>query len=306
MAEPLNNVISMRQFDRERILEVLEVASRMEGGAPEDLLGGYLLGIMFVEPSTRTRLSFGSAMMKLGGKILDFGDPQRSSFKKGETLEDTIRTFAGYCDVMAIRHPWEGAARLACEITDIPVINAGDGANQHPTQTFLDLYTIQKTHGGIDGLKIGFVGDLRYSRTVHSLSGAQAHFDCQQSFISPESLKIPPHLLEELENQGVPCDQYAEVSPVLPRLDVLYCTRIQEERFADRLEYEQVKSSYRIDKALLSDGGAKNGLTVMHPLPRVDELSRDLDETDYAVYFQQARNGVPVRQALLAMVLGKE
>jgi len=301
----MTSVISMRDFDRDGILSVLDVAAKMEKGRNPQLLAGYVLGVMFVEPSTRTRLSFASAMMRLGGQVLDFGDPERSSFKKGESLPDAIRMVAGYADVIAIRHPWEGAARLAAEISGVPVINGGDGANQHPTQTFLDLYTIKKIHGRIEDLNVGFVGDLRYSRTVHSLANALSHFGCRQYFISPELLKTPQHLLDDLAARGVQYEQFSDLPDVLAELDVLYCTRIQEERFADRLEYEQVKSSYRVDKELLDECGVKDSLRIMHPLPRVDELAEDLDGTEYAVYFDQARNGVPVRQALLAMVLGK-
>lgn len=305
MNRRLQSVISIRDFDRDGILEVLEVAERMEGRAYEPLLSGRVLGIMFVEPSTRTRLSFAAAMMRLGGQVLDFGDPARSSIEKGESLGDTIRTVSGYCDVLAIRHSWEGSARLASEIAAIPVINGGDGANQHPTQTFLDLYTIRKTHGRVGGLKVGFLGDLRFSRTVHSLAEALSHFDCRQYFVSPELLKAPGHLLADLRRAGIQSMECTDLREVLGELDVLYCTRIQEERFADRLEYEQVKSSYRVDRALLEECGVKEELKIMHPLPRVDELSEDLDDSPHAIYFEQARNGVPIRKALLAMVLGK-
>jgi len=305
MAEAIRNVISMRDFGREQILRVLEVAADMESASHFGLLHGYILGLMFMEPSTRTRLSFISAMLKLGGEVMDFGDPERSSLKKGETFGDSVRMVGSYCDVIAIRHSLEGAAKLAAEISGRPVINAGDGANQHPTQTFLDLYTIKKTKGQIDDLDIGFVGDLRYSRTVHSLAAALTHFDCRQHFIAPELLRAPLHLLEDLRARNVPYDECEDIAAILPRLDVLYCTRIQEERFADRVEYEKVKSAYRVDRELLESNKVKDSLKVMHPLPRVDELSSDVDDTPYAVYFEQARNGVPVRQALLAMVLGK-
>ena len=305
MGKRLESVISMREFDREGILRVLEVAAEMESNPRPRLLEGHVLALMFLEPSTRTRLSFASAMMRLGGEVLEFGDVERSSFKKGESFTDAIHMVAGYCDVIVIRHSWEGAARLAAEISGLPVINAGDGANQHPTQTFLDLYTIKKTHGRIEGLSVGFLGDLRYSRTVHSLAEALSHFGCRQHFIAPDLLKAPRHLLDELKACGVEFEEYTDLPGVLPQLDVLYCTRIQEERFVDRLEYEQVKSCYRVDRALLEGCGVKDSLRIMHPLPRVDELAEDVDETPYAVYFEQARNGVPVRQALLAMVLGK-
>jgi aspartate carbamoyltransferase catalytic subunit len=260
---------------------------------------------MFLEPSTRTRLSFAAAMLKLGGQVLDFGDPEHSSFKKGESLSDAIRIVAGYCDVIALRHPWEGAARLAAQISGRPTINAGDGANQHPTQTFLDLYTIRKVRGAIDGLTVGFVGDLKYGRTVHSLVTALARFECRQVFVAPPTLDMPQDLLHELDRAGVRYEESQDLRARLPELDILYCTRIQQERFADIVEYERVKGAYRINRALLEEAGVKPALRIMHPLPRVDELSPDLDDTPYAVYFEQARNGVPVRQALLAMVLGK-
>jgi len=295
----------MRDFDREQIARILQIARQMEEEDHFGLLRGKVLGIIFFEPSTRTRLSFSSAMMKLGGQVLDFGVPEQSSFKKGENLLDTVRIVGGYCDIIVIRHSWEGAARLSAQIAGVPVINAGDGANQHPTQTFLDLYTIQKVHGRLDDLNVGYLGDLKYSRTVHSLAGALAHFECRQYFISPESLRAPPHVLGELAERGVEYGEFQNAAEVLPRLDILYCTRIQEERFADRVEYEKVKGIYRTDRALLKRCGVKDSLRVMHPLPRVDELSPDLDDTPYAAYFEQARNGVPVRQALLAMLLGK-
>ncbi len=300
-----DSVISIRDFDRESILHVLSVAARLESEDHSNLLRGRLLVTMFLEPSTRTRLSFASAMMRLGGQVLDFGEAEHSSFKKGESLSDAIRVVAGYCDVIALRHPWEGAARLAARIAGRPVINAGDGANQHPTQTFLDLYTIQKVWGSIEGLTVGFVGDLKYGRTVHSLVTALTRFDCRQVFVSPPTLTVPPGLLRELDEAGVEYRQSEELAGVLSELDILYCTRIQRERFADSLEYERVKGAYRLDPGLLNRAGAKETLRILHPLPRVDELSPELDDTPYAVYFEQARNGVPVRQALLALVLGK-
>jgi aspartate carbamoyltransferase catalytic subunit len=293
-----SSVISIRDFDRDAILKVLSVAAEMEEAEHFGLLSGKVLATMFLEPSTRTRLSFASAMFKLGGQVLDFGGAEQTSIKKGESLSDTIRIVSGYCDVIALRHPWEGAARLA-------IINAGDGANQHPTQTFLDLYTMLSVRGAIDGLTVGFVGDLRYGRTVHSLATALARFECRQVFVAPPALAVPPDLVEELKGGGVQVAQGDDIRAVLPELDILYCTRIQRERFADSVEYERVKGAYRIDRALLAEAGARDGLRIMHPLPRVDELSPDLDETPYAIYFQQARNGVPIRQALLAMVLGK-
>ncbi len=300
-----DSVISIRDFEREEILHVLSAAARMEAGDHFGLLEGKVLGTMFLEPSTRTRLSFTSAMLKLGGQVLDFGEAEHSSFKKGESLSDAVRIVAGYCDVIALRHPWEGAARLAARIAGVPVINGGDGANQHPTQTFLDLYTVQKVQGRIDGLNVGFVGDLKYGRTVHSLVTALSRFECRQFFVSPSTLSVPAGLLRTLDDAGVEYEESEDLQDVLPSLDILYSTRIQQERFADSLEYERVKGAYRIGPEVLAAAGVKETLRIMHPLPRVDELSTELDDTPYAVYFEQARNGLPVRQALLALVLGK-
>lgn len=300
------SVISIREFDRDQVLVVLDTARRMEADDRYGLLQGKILCTMFLEPSTRTKLSFASAMMRLGGSVLDFGDPERSSFKKGESLSDALRMVAGYCDVIALRHPWEGAARLAAEITGLPIINAGDGANQHPTQTFLDLYTIRKERGTIDGLTVGFLGDLKYGRTVHSLATALSRFNCRVLFIAPPGLEAPEDLLEEMTEAGLDYRCTDDLPAALPELDILYCTRIQAERFPDDVEYERVKGLLRVDRALLEEAGVQDDLKIMHPLPRVDELSPDVDDTKYAVYFQQARNGVPIRQALLAMVLGKK
>lgn len=305
MNSPFAHIISIRSFTREHILEVLRLAEQMEAKPPRDLLVGHVLGILFFEPSTRTRLSFVSAMLRMGGQVLDFGEVQRTSLQKGETFKDTVRMLSGYCDVIAIRHSLEGAAKLASEIGGIPIINAGDGANQHPTQTFLDLYTIHKNHGRIDGLSVGLIGDLKYGRTVHSLVNALCLFDCELYFISPQALRIPPHVRDDLRDRGVRVLETHTLENVLPRLDVLYCTRIQQERFADMVEYERVRGSFRVDRELLEKGGAKPGLKVLHPLPRVDELSEDVDDTSFAAYFEQARNGIPVRQALLALVLRK-
>jgi len=305
-----DHVVTIKDFTVDEMESIFELADEMipiaEGEKKDDDLYGKLLTTLFYEPSTRTRLSFEGAMKRLGGRCIGFAKPGTSSAKKGETLADTIRVAAGYADVIVLRHHHEGAARLASKFSDVPVINAGDGANQHPTQTFLDLYTIQKTCGEIDNLKIGFIGDLRYSRTIHSLAEALSLFDLHKMyFISPEALKAPEYLLEELKEHEVQYHQFDKPDAILSELDVLYCTRIQEERFADRLEFEQVKSCYRIKKKLLEKCGAKESLKIMHPLPRVDELDTDIDSSQHAVYFQQAKNGVPVRQALLAMVLDK-
>jgi len=301
----LEHIISIRTFSKEEILNILESADDFERTPHGELLKGKILGLLFYEPSTRTRLSFTSAMQRLGGKTLDMGMLERTSVKKGESLKDTIRMLGSYTDVIAIRHSLEGAAQLAAEVAGVPVINAGDGSNQHPTQTCLDLYTIQKLHGRLDGLKIGFCGDLKYGRTVHSLVHALLLFDCRMWFISPPSLRVPSQVRRELKEKGVKYSETEDVAQALSDLDILYCTRIQEERFADRVEYERVKGVYRIDKELLEHANAEPGLRIMHPLPRVDELAEDVDDTPYAAYFEQARNGIPVRQALLSLVLGK-
>ena len=296
------HVISIRDFSRDDILEVLDRASSLESSPRPDLMRGRIMSSLFFEPSTRTRMSFDSAMKKIGGQVIDFADPKASSLVKGETLADTIRMVDGYSDVIVMRHPLDGAARLAGEVSRVPIINGGDGANQHPTQTFLDLYTISKCKGRLDGLRIGFLGDLKYGRTVHSLAGAMALFGAEMFFVSTDSLRMPDSNLKELADAGVTYHEITDISEVIAHLDVLYVTRIQAERFSDPVEYEKVKGAYVVNMALLA--GAKNDLRVMHPLPRVDEIDKEVDASPHAVYFEQARNGIPIRQALLAMVTG--
>ncbi len=300
-----SDVISIRDFTREQVDEVLEQSFRMERESDSRRLEGKVLGLMFFEPSTRTRLSFASAMMKLGGQVLEFGDPEQTSLTKGETLSDTIRVVSGYCDIMAIRHPWEGTARLASDVSRVPVINAGDGSNQHPTQTFLDLFTMRRLHGELDGLTVGYLGDLKYSRTVHSLAVAMCNYDCMQHFVAPDSLRAPEHLRAELDECGAAYEEHRDPAEVLPELDIMYCTRIQEERFPESMEYEKVKGVYRTDLDMLEEAGVKDSFRVMHPLPRVDELSTDVDDSQYAAYFEQARNGLPGRQALFGAPRGE-
>lgn len=268
------------------------------------MLKGKVLASLFFEPSTRTRLSFESAMKRLGGMVIGFAEPGVTSTAKGESLSDSVKIIEGYCDIIVLRHYLEGSAQLAADVVEIPVINAGDGANQHPTQTFLDLYTIQKTKGTLEGLTIGFLGDLKYGRTVHSLAYALAYFGAEMYFISPPSLRLPPDFLETLKDRKVKCYENESLMGISKRLDVIYCTRIQKERFADPIEYEKVRGIYRLSKTMLEEFGIKDGLKVLHPLPRVDEMDDSLDATDFAVYFHQARNGVPIRKALLAAVLG--
>jgi aspartate carbamoyltransferase catalytic subunit len=239
-------------------------------------------------------------MKRLGGDTIDMGSVDSSSVKKGESLADTVRVIEGYADALVLRHPSEGAAKLASEFVDVPVVNAGDGAGQHPTQTLLDLYTIRE-NAGLDGLKIGIVGDLKYGRTVHSLAHALTNFDAEQHFISPESLRLPQGVRYDLRAAGTTVREHTEIEDAFGDLDVLYVTRIQRERFPDENEYRQVAGEYRIDSALLESADPE--LTVMHPLPRVDEIAPEIDDTDRAAYFEQAHNGIPVRMALLDEIL---
>ncbi|MCD6560031.1 MAG: aspartate carbamoyltransferase [Palaeococcus sp.] len=300
------DVISIRDFKKEDIEHVLKTAERLERELKDEgalkYAGGKILATLFFEPSTRTRLSFESAMHRLGGSVIGFSEASSTSVKKGESLRDTIKTVEQYSDVIVIRHPEEGAARLAAEVADIPVINAGDGSNQHPTQTLLDLYTIKRTFGRIDGLKIGLLGDLKYGRTVHSLSEALTHYDVELYLISPELLKMPKHIVEDLRDKGVKIYETSDLESVIPELDVLYATRIQKERFPDEQEYLKVKGSYVITLDLLKN--AKESLKIMHPLPRVDEIHPSVDASKHAIYFRQVFSGVPVRMALLGLTLG--
>ena len=297
------DIISIHDFSKQELLFILKTAKSMEKKSNPDLLKGKILATLFFEPSTRTRLSFMSAMEQLGGKAMGFATATNTSIKKGETLWDTIKMVEAYADIIAIRHPLEGSARLASEASSKPVINAGDGANQHPTQTMLDLYTIQKVKGKLDNLHIGLLGDLKYGRTVHSLATALSHFNPTFYFIAPQALQMPQAYLDELKKNKIKYYLTPNLLKVSKKLDILYVTRIQKERFADPVEYEKYKGVYKLDTSLLPH--IKKDLKIMHPLPRVGEIDPSLDETDHAVYFEQAANGIPVRKALLALVLGK-
>ena len=297
------DIISINDFSKEELLHILKVVRQMEQKPKSNLLKGKILATLFFEPSTRTRLSFSSAMEQLSGEVIGFSNANTTSIQKGESLWDTIKMTEQYADVIVIRHPLEGSARLAAEAASIPVINGGDGSNQHPTQTMLDLYTIQKTKGKLDGLHIGFVGDLKYGRTVHSLVMALAHFNPTLYFIAPDDLQIPESYLDELFQKRIKYHKTSDLSRFSKELDALYVTRIQKERFPDPLEYEKFKGVYRIDESFLQQ--VKKELKIMHPLPRVDEIDKSVDSTQHAAYFDQAANGIPVRKALLALVLGK-
>jgi aspartate carbamoyltransferase catalytic subunit len=295
------DIISIRDFTREEIDFVLELSRRFAGRRDQSL-GGHVLGTLFFEPSTRTRLSFEAAMSMLGGRYISFAEPGATSIVKGETLQDTIRVVEGYCDVIVMRHPLEGAARLAAEVSRHPVINGGDGANQHPTQTLLDLYTIRQSVGRLDGLRIAMVGDLRYGRTVHSLAEALTRYDgCHLTFVSPPALRMPRDVREALDGSGTSYREVRNLEELEP-VDILYVTRIQQERFPDPVEYQRVRDVYRLDRNVLRKVGEE--VKIMHPLPRVNEIAPELDSFEGSLYFQQAHNGVTVRQTLLALVLG--
>jgi aspartate carbamoyltransferase catalytic subunit len=276
----------------------------METEACPDILKGKILANLFFEPSTRTRLSFEAAMKRLGGQVIGFDELGTTSTVKGESLRDSVKIIEGYCDIIVLRHFLEGASRLTADSVGIPVVNAGDGASQHPTQTFVDLYAIKKAKGDIENLSVGFLGDLKYGRTAHSLAYALSHFNADMYFVSPPSLRMPKDYIEELEIRGVSYQEVESIADVSEKLDILYCTRIQKERFAEPVEYEKVRGLYKLSKSIMDELNVKDDLKILHPLPRVDEMDESLDATEYAMYFQQAHSGIPVREALLASVLG--
>lgn len=300
------DIISIRDLSKEEIDYILDYAKKMlpyaKGEKRLNLLEGKILSSLFFEPSTRTRLSFETAMNRLGGRVIGFAEPSAISQKKGESLSDTIRMADAYSDIIVIRHPQEGAARLAAEFAEVPVINAGDGAGHHPTQCLLDLFTILTEKKRIEKNKVILLGDLKYGRTVHSLAYALALYGAELVFVSPPTLKMPKEVVEECKNLGAEPLQTSSLEKVIKDADVLYVTRIQKERFPDPEEYNKVVGSYKVDKELLAN--AKKDLIVMHPLPRVVEIDPEVDKTHHAVYFKQAFNGVPVRMALLSLLLG--
>lgn len=302
------DIVSMRDFNRKDIEYIMDLSEKMipyaKGEKTDRLLDGKILGNLFFEPSTRTRLSFESAAMRLGMNVLDVSQISATSIAKGETLADTIRMVDTYCDTIVLRHPNEGAARLAANVSESPVINAGDGAGSHPTQTLLDLFTMRRSKGSIDGLNVVLVGDLKYGRTVHSLSDALTMFGAKLTFVAPESLQMPEDIVDHLKSKGCTPQKTDKLEEVISDADVLYVTRIQRERFPDPSEYKKVAGTYRIDNNMLRE--AKNDLIVMHPLPRIDEIASEVDNTQHAKYFEQAFNGIPVRMALLCSILGGE
>ncbi|MDD1741961.1 MAG: aspartate carbamoyltransferase [Methanotrichaceae archaeon] len=297
------HVLSMREFSRDEIDSVLALASSLEPyarGKRSDMLEGKILALLFFEPSTRTRMSFETAMKRLGGSTINLGSAEASSVAKGESLADTVRVLGGYADAIVIRHPKEGSARLAAEFSPVPVLNAGDGAGHHPTQTLLDLYTIMK-ESRLDDISIALVGDLKYGRTVHSLAYALSLYGADINLISPPTLRMPEAIKADLSSKGTLVYETTDLTEVIEQVDVLYMTRIQRERFPDPLEYQKVARSYRITPEFLAK--AKKNLIVMHPLPRVDEITPEVDATPYARYFQQSFYGVPIRMALLKLLM---
>ena len=299
------DVVSARDFKRDQLDHILSAVDDLEKhrGSLDGVLKGKLAALLFFEPSTRTYSSFQIAAEKLGMEVTGFAGPTGSSITKGETLHDTVRMFEGYgSDCFVIRHAKMGAARFAAEVSGVPVINAGDGSREHPTQAMVDLYAIKKAFGKIDGLKVGMLGDLRYGRTSSSLAYALSNYDVEITFIAPDSLQMRPEVGQFLNQRGVTPRKESELRNVAGKLDVLYVTRIQKERIPDPTEFEKVKGMYEVNLEALKD--AKPSLKVLHPLPRVDELSTDVDATNYAQYFVQAAGGLPLRMVLLSLVLG--
>jgi aspartate carbamoyltransferase catalytic subunit len=297
------DIISIEDFSQQEINHILDASQTMEPMAKtgSDILKGKILATLFFEPSTRTRLSFETAMLKLGGNYIGFAEPDIASVRKGESLADTVRTVANYADIIALRHGLEGSAKMAAEFSSVPIINGGSGAQEHPTQAFIDLYTMRKEKGKIDGLKVALVGDLRYGRTVHSLAYALALYNVELFLVSPETLRMRKDVLQTIKSK-IPVTENANLETIIPKIDVLYVTRIQKERFPDAAEYAKVKGAYKIDLKTLK--GAKKDLIILHPLPRVDEIAAEVDSTPQAKYFQQVWNGIVVRMALLSLVLG--
>ena len=297
----MDNLISMRDLTKEDIMHIMDVAAKIEQRQIVPDLKEKLAALLFFEPSTRTMFSFDTAMKRMHGKTLIMSGTQNTSAQKGESFADTLLTISQYADIIIMRSPIEGAARFASEVVNIPVVNAGDGANQHPTQALLDMYSIIKTQGSLDNLTIGLAGDLRFGRTVHSLSQAMSKFGVKFKFFSPSFLQMPQYVKDDLKNNNTEFTEFDEMDGNIDDLDILYVTRIQRERFADPEDYEKVKGSYILHRSMLKN--VKKNLKVLHPLPRVDEIHTDVDDTEYAYYFQQAKNGVYTRQSIISILL---
>jgi len=298
-----SSLVSISDISREEILSLLEQARYFEEHPNHKILDGKVVATLFFEPSTRTRLSFETAVNRLGGRVIGFSDASTTSSTKGETLKDTIKMVSNYVDLIIMRHYLEGAALYATEVTDVPIINAGDGANQHPSQTMLDLYSIYKTQGRLENLDITMVGDLKYGRTVHSLLMAMRYFNPRFKFVACDELKMPVEYKIFCDENGIQYTEHTDFSPeVINSTDILYMTRVQRERFTDIMEYEKVKNLYNLHNSMLD--GSRDNLKILHPLPRVNEIALDVDDNPKAYYFQQARNGLYARQALICRALG--
>jgi len=296
------SLVSIEDYSKDEILRILELSEYFEKNQNQKLLENKVVAMLFYEPSTRTRLSFESAVNKLGGKVIGFSDAGSSSVSKGESLKDTIQTVSKYSDLIVMRHPLEGAARFASEVSDVPIINAGDGANQHPTQTLLDLYSILKTQKKLTDLNIFLVGDLKYGRTVHSLLMAMSYFNPVFNFISHPRLQIPNEYKIYLNELGIKYYEHTEFTSIISKADIIYMTRVQKERFSDPVEYEKIKDVYVLKNDMLEN--TKSNLRILHPLPRVNEIDIDVDDNPKAYYFTQAKNGVYTRQAIITSILG--
>ena len=296
------SLISIYDYTPEEICHILDIAEDFEKNRLQNLLNGRVIASLFFEPSTRTRLSFETAIQLLGGNVIGFSSTAGTSVQKGESLKDTIMMVASYADLIVMRNPVDGSARYASEVSKVPIINAGDGSNQHPTQCLLDLYSIRKTQGTLENLEITMVGDLKYGRTVHSLVQAMCNFNAKFNFVSPVELKMPSTVIQYIKNAGLEYHEYTSLEEVIPHSDIIYMTRVQRERFPDPLEYEKVKNSYILRNEMLEN--SKPNCRILHPLPRVNEIHTDVDANPKAYYFQQAQNGLFVRQALIAAILG--
>jgi aspartate carbamoyltransferase catalytic subunit len=296
------SLVSITDYSKSDYLRILEIAADFEKNSYQNLLNGKVVATLFFEPSTRTRLSFESAINRLGGRVIGFSDANTSSVTKGETLYDTIKVVSNYAELIVMRHPLEGSARYASELSKVPIINAGDGANQHPTQTLLDLYSIKKTQGKLDNLNIFMVGDLKYGRTVHSLLMALSEFKANFYFISPDELKMPTEYKMHLDTLGLKYKESKDINENINTADIIYMTRVQKERFSDPIEYERTKNAYVLKGEMLC--GCKQTMRVMHPLPRVNEIDKEVDSGPFAYYFEQTENGVYVRQAIISLIMG--
>jgi len=298
----MKSLISIQDFSKEEMLHILDVAKEFEANREQTFLSGKVIACLFFEPSTRTRLSFEAAVNRLGAKVIGFPDASNTSQTKGETLEDTIRIVSNYVDLIVMRHPMAGAAQIAKDVASVPVINAGDGANQHPTQTLLDMYAIKKTQGRLNDLTINMVGDLKYGRTVHSLCEAMSYFNPHLIFTAPEELAMPEKYLKFLDEKGIDYKQDTSLEKHINECDILYMTRVQQERFPSKAEYDQVKDVYKLTAEMLTS--VKQNMKILHPLPRVGEIDPNVDSTPYAYYFQQAGGGMYVRMAIISYLLG--